>query len=163
MVETDDKWKRRKWLTAYAPLFIWILVIFYLSSGQGSFEETSRIIRPLLEFFFPDFSPETIDRYHAFIRKLAHPAVYAVLGLLSCRAFQKPTLFAWVPKASLLVVSVAVLDELNQSFIGSRTGSTWDVALDSAGGLSAVFIFWLVFWRRRSSVKISHSYSSSSE
>lgn len=155
--------KRRERITLYAPLLCWIAVIFYLSSGQGSFEETSRIVRPLLEFFFPDASPETINSYHAFIRKLAHPMVYAILGLLAARTFHKPALLAWVLKAILLVVSVAILDELNQSFISSRTGSPWDVALDSAGGLAAVIMFWLVSGRRRSPVEIGSSDPDSNE
>lgn len=89
--------------------------------------------------------------------------VYAILGLLATRAFHKPALLAWVLKAILLVVSVAILDELNQSFISSRTGSPWDVALDSAGGLAAVIMFWLVSGRRRSPVEIGSSDPDSNE
>ena len=45
--------------------------------------QTSRFIRPLIEFFFPGASPETILLIHAFIRKSAHFIEYGLLGLLA--------------------------------------------------------------------------------
>ena len=51
-VQNSSLQKWREAVTVYAPLFLWIGVIFYFSSGQGSMAETSRFIRPLLEFLF---------------------------------------------------------------------------------------------------------------
>ncbi len=152
------KWRGR--LIRYAPLFLWIAFIFYLSSGQGSFEQTSRFIRPLLEFFFPGTSPESISFYHGIVRKLAHPTVYAVLGYLSIRAFtslesqklQRKFVFLSV----LLVVCVAALDEFNQSFLSVRTGSIWDVLLDSVGGVLAIGLY-ILYRRLRSKPEIDSS------
>jgi hypothetical protein len=87
--ESAQKIKRRERFILYAPLLIWIGVIFLLSSGQGASSRTSLIIRPILEFLFPAALPETIDFYHGVIRKFAHFTEYAVLGLLACRAFAK--------------------------------------------------------------------------
>lgn len=135
--------ERHGWLLRYVPLFLWIGVIFYLSSSQGSASETSRFIRPILEFFFPAALPETISFYHGIIRKFAHFAEYAVLGLLACRAFNTAALrttrllYAW-----LLVIVVAVLDETNQSLNPSRTGSAVDVTIDVIGGTVAVILFY---------------------
>lgn len=139
--------KRRKWLTAYAPLIIWIVVIIGLGSGMGAANETSRIIRPLLEFLFPDALPETLAAYHGYIRKFAHFAEYAVLAFLAYRAFKPSRAFLL---SFLLFALVAIIDETNQSFINTRTASPYDVLLDISGGVTMLFTIWLV--RRRRSV-----------
>jgi VanZ family protein len=147
LVKTDNKLKRRRWLTAYAPLFIWVVVIIDLGSGMGAVNETSRIIRPLLEFLFHGALPETLSIYHGYIRKFAHFAEYAVLAFLAYRAFnpRRPFLFSF-----LLVALVAIADETNQSFINTRTASPYDVLLDISGGVAMLFAIWLV--RRQRSV-----------
>lgn len=139
--------KRRGRFIRYAPLFIWIIVILGLGSGLGAANETSRIIRPLLEFLFPDALPETLTVYHGYIRKFAHFTEYAVLAFLAYRAFRswRPFRFSF-----LLVVVVAITDETNQSFINTRTASPYDVLLDISGGVAMLFAIWLV--GRRQSV-----------
>lgn len=130
--------KRRRWLTVYAPLAIWIAVIIGLGSSFGAMNETSRFIRPLLEFFFPSAPPETLTIYHGYIRKLAHLAEYAILAILARRAFthfRMPIL-----KAMGLVVLVAVVDEFRQSFDPRRTGAPVDVIIDLAGGILGLAI-----------------------
>lgn len=134
-------------LWRYAPLFFWIGVIFYLSSGQGSFEHTSLFIGPLLAFLFPDASPETLAEYHGFIRKSAHFIAYAILGFLAYRPFANRR--SWPVISLLIVIVVAILDEVNQSYNAARTGTPGDVLLDFAGGLAAVVLIWLI--RRRGS------------
>lgn len=135
-------------LFAYAPLFLWIGGIFYMSSGAGSFEHTSRFIGPLLNFLFPDAPPETIAAYHAFIRKCAHFVAYAILAFLAFRAFAGRARWPFIALAIVLIV--AVLDELNQSYNSSRTGTIADVVLDLAGGLTAVVA--ILFWKRRAKI-----------
>ena len=129
-------------MTAYAPLIIWIGVIFYLSSGQGAMTETSRFIRPILVFLFPDAPETTLAIYHGYIRKFAHFAEYAVLAFLASRAFIKAS-GSWYVLAFGLTLAVAVLDEINQSFNPNRTSSEWDVILDVIGGVFAIVCFWL--------------------
>lgn len=131
--------RRRRWLTAYAPLMIWIVVVLGLGSGFGAMNETSRIIRPVLEFFFPAAPPETLTLYHGYIRKFAHLAEYAVLGFLACRAFA-PNRHRFLG-AVVLVVAVAAIDEFNQSFNPARTSTPWDVALDVVGGVLAILMY----------------------
>ena len=150
-----EKLKRREQLMLYAPLIIWIGVIFLLSSGQGSMKQTSLIIRPLLEFFFPSASPETLLLYHGVIRKFAHFAEYAVLGLLACRTFARSN-HAFLRDhfylaAGVLIIVIAGLDELNQSFNSARTGAILDVAIDVSGGAIAILAYWLMRKRRHHS------------
>jgi VanZ family protein len=132
--------RRREWLTLYAPLLLWIGVIFLLSSSQGASGRTSLIIRPLLEFLFPSAPEQTLVFYHGLIRKGAHFTEYAVLGLLACRAFR--SLRQFVLLALGLVLLVASLDEFNQSFNPLRTGSPWDVAIDVSGGVLAILFYY---------------------
>jgi VanZ family protein len=132
----------------YAPLFLWIGVIFLLSSGSGSSAATSRIIRPLLEFLFPTASEESLQLMHFYIRKCAHFTEYAVLGYWALRAFIR-TASEWLRNhpyisAFAVVIVVASLDEFNQRFISSRTSSVWDVLLDISGGIFGIAILFFV-------------------
>jgi VanZ family protein len=54
----------------------------------------------------------------------------------------RATLLAW-----LGTLSIAALDEWHQSFIPSRTGTVWDVLLDSVAGVAFLVIAYL--WLRR--------------
>jgi VanZ family protein len=139
--------ERRIWLIAYAPLIVWIIVVLGLGTGIGSMNETSRFIRPLLEFLFPDASPAKLLQYHGYIRKLAHFAEYAILAFFAYRAFKVRRPFVL---AILLVAAVAIADEMNQSFSSSRTASPNDVLLDVIGGASTLFLIWLASRVKRS-------------
>jgi VanZ family protein len=141
-----DTWRGR--ILRYAPLILWIVVIFLLSSGSGSTAATSRIIRPLLEFLFPTASEESLQLMHFYIRKTAHFTEYAVLGYWALRAFTR-TAAEWLRNhpyisAFVIVITVASLDEFNQRFISSRTGSVWDVLLDISGGIFAIAAWYFV-------------------
>ena len=136
---------------AYAPVLVWVAVILILGSGPGSSAQTSRFIKPLIEFFFPDAAPDTFLLVHGFIRKTAHFVEYAVLALLSARAAlltDGQLRKYWWLFALGLVVAVAVTDEINQSFYSTRTSSEWDVLLDITGGAFAIVCVALIRWRR---------------
>lgn len=100
--------------------------------------ETSRVIRPLLEFLLPSAAPETLTLIHGYIRKFAHFAEYAVLAFFALRALM-PYKHRFAVALAFAAV-VATVDELNQSLDPSRTSSPWDVALDIAGAASTVFV-----------------------
>ena len=138
-----DPLNRRRWLLAYAPLLIWTVFTLGLGSGAASMGETSRFIRPLLEFLFPSADAETIYLYHAAIRKLAHIFQYGVLGLLAHRAFS--TFKRPVVLALCYVALVAISDEMHQSYDPSRTATPVDVILDVVG---AVLVLGLLFFIR---------------
>jgi VanZ family protein len=138
--------KRRRWLTAYAPLLFWTALTLGLGTGVGSMSETSRILKPLLEYFSPSADAETLRYYQIYIRKLAHVFQYGVLGALAYRAF---IAFRFqLILAVLFVAFVAAIDEFNQSFNPARTSNAWDVALDVAGGILAI-LFYRYFTQKR--------------
>ncbi|HEX8177330.1 MAG TPA: VanZ family protein [Pyrinomonadaceae bacterium] len=134
----------------YGPLLLWMAFIFFASTAQLSASNTSRIIRPLLIWLFPDISEESLAFVHFIVRKLAHLTEYAILGLLAARAFMTSSreglrrrwfLYAW-----LLVIVYALSDELHQRFVPARTGSIYDSLIDITGGFIALSL--LAAWRR---------------
>lgn len=148
MAEDDNLNIRRGRFVRYAPLVLWIGVIFFLSTGQASMAETSRIVRPILEFLFPSASEETLRIYHGFIRKFAHFAEYALLAFWAARALADSSVeflgkHRFILSAGLVFI-ISAIDETNQSFVSARTGSIWDVLLDFAGGLSMI-LFLCIF------------------
>lgn len=137
---------RRKWLTAYAPLLIWTVVVLGLGSGLGEINETSRFIRPLLEFLFPSAAAETLTVLHGYIRKGAHLFEYAILAILAINAFRSFRHRGLIALA--IVLAVASIDEFNQSFNPARTGTPFDVLIDLVGGLVGLTLWWVVSWLR---------------
>jgi VanZ family protein len=92
--------------------------------------------------------------FHHYLRKTGHVLGYGMLSLLLLRGWRasfgrvhtlllRAALLSWLGTAS-----VAALDEWHQSYIPSRTGTIWDVALDTLAGV--VFLVIAYFWLRRS-------------
>jgi VanZ family protein len=94
-------------VSAWLPVVAWAGLIFTLSS-------------------IPDLGTG-LGGWDLVLRKLAHAAEYAVLGLLLQRALDH----AWAP--FLLGVAYAITDEIHQAFVPGRLGSPLDVAIDAAG------------------------------
>ncbi|MEO6050331.1 MAG: VanZ family protein, partial [Pyrinomonadaceae bacterium] len=136
----------------YAPVFLWIGVIFFLSSNSGSMAETSRFVGPILKYLFPNISEETLRTIHGLVRKTAHFTEYAILAFFIIRALSKSSVAAlrsYRYLGALIVVAViAESDEFNQSFEPSRTASAWDSGLDILGGAAMICILWLLGWPR---------------
>jgi VanZ family protein len=141
MPQSESQRSGRRTLGAWAVVIAWTLLISAFSGDAFSADSTSRFIRPLLRWLFPDALPEILNRLHAAVRQGAHAFEYGVLALLSFRALRLSTdsspgrTFAL---ALLLVLAVATADETHQALSQARTGSPWDVALDLAGGALAL-------------------------
>lgn len=105
-------WRLRLWL----PVVAWAGLIFALSSipGLGT----------------------GLGVWDLVLRKLAHAAEYAVLGLLLARAVAALPAFA-------LGLAYAVTDEVHQHFVEGRQGAARDVAVDAVG-----LVLGLVAYRR---------------
>ena len=109
--------------------------------------QTSRIIGPILDFFFPNMPEPDRLVVHYYVRKTAHFTEYAVLAFMTMRAlvnagYRMKRL--WLSAAGVgLALLIACIDEFNQAFEPSRTGSPWDVALDVSGAVFMVIFLWL--------------------
>lgn len=129
----------RDFIKYWLPVIIWMCVIFWMSTGTFSSEQTSQFIIPLLNFLFPWFSPQDADLIHGLIRKSGHVTEYFILGLLSFRAFRGESSqiwrLRWTVFGTVVVVLFAMSDEFHQSFVASRTSSYVDVGIDSVGGI----------------------------
>jgi VanZ family protein len=129
-----------RWLQRWWPALLWAIVISTFSTGLFTSDNTSRIIVPLLRWFFPHASQETLFLVHHFIRKMGHVTEYFVLSLLILRGIRagKPgTHLGWALAAIAVVACYAALDEFHQSFVPGRTAAVSDVLIDTAGGIAA--------------------------
>ena len=142
---SDNKWRAA--LTRFAPLILWIGVIFLLSSPEASMARTSGLLSPILHYLWPNISPDTDYIVNLAVRKLAHFTVYAILAILAARSFalsRATNLFRFRYIFPLvLAFLVASLDEFNQSLEPSRTGLFSDVILDFASACVMTAILWL--------------------
>ena len=153
------KSKRRKRLI----FFLWLLVFavaamifcFSAQDGEDSMQTSGGIVAYLLRLVIPGFDGMTYrekmaiyNKLQYLVRKAAHFTEFAMLGaslrlLLHALALRWPTLIAWS-----VGTLYACTDEWHQMIIGTRTASWWDVALDSAGVLTAVLLTALWLHRR---------------
>lgn len=127
----------RYWLPALA----WMAVIWVLSSDAGSIERTAGLLVPLLTWLLPWATPGQIARIHGLMRKLGHLTEYAILAALWFRALHRERRLtsaasAWV--ALTASIAWAVLDEIHQATVPSRTASIADVMIDVTGAAFAV-------------------------
>ncbi|HEV2704521.1 MAG TPA: VanZ family protein [Pyrinomonadaceae bacterium] len=144
-----SKWRARLW--RYGPVVVWMSVIFFASTGSLSASNTSRIVRPLLLWLFPDITEEGLMQAHFLVRKGAHLTEYAILAMLAARAFLTSAnarlRHFWYAFALALVVAYALLDEFHQSFVQTRTGTIYDSLIDITGGACGLLLVWA--WRKR--------------
>src|SRR5687768_18080706 len=71
----------------YGPLTLWTGVILFASTDGFSAGNTSRIIRPLMLWLFPEITEAQLGTVHLLTRKTAHFVEYAILAFLAQRAF----------------------------------------------------------------------------
>lgn len=102
---------------------------------------------------FPEITEAQLGTVHLLTRKTAHFVEYAILAFLARRAFitsmREGLKNQWFALSLILVVVVAVIDELHQSFVPARTGSIYDSGIDIAGGFTVLLVSW-IYRRRRS-------------
>lgn len=144
-------WRSRVW--RYGPLLVWMVLIFLFSTGGLSASNTSRIIRPVLLWLFPEISEERLALVHFIVRKAAHFTEYAVLALLAARAFLGSSRDVlrrrWFLSSLILVTVYALSDEYHQRFVPTRTGSVYDSLIDISGGLTALLLLFTIRHKRK--------------
>ncbi len=116
----------RKFARYYLPLFLWLSLIFYLSSIEGSTNH------------------KTVSVWFYIERKGAHIAEYFILTLLLLRIFVFHKKINKL-RSFFLSISISLLwafsDEFHQRFVFGREGKLTDVIIDSIGILLAVLFF----------------------
>ncbi len=145
--------KQRRNFRHWAPVFLWMGVIFFMSTGVFSEQNTSLIIEPVLQLFAPSLSQHQIKMIHDLIRKAGHVTEYFIFGLLLFRAFygssaEKRT-WRWAVLSAVFAALYAASDEFHQSFVATRTPSVLDVGIDTAAGILAQGVSLLCYHRRK--------------
>lgn len=142
-----------KQLQAWLLVALWAALVWGLGSDDLSAADTSRFLRPWLEWLYPDLTVLQLYRVLVSIRKAAHVVEYALLAILTLRALllgKRPSALACALLALAFVITFATADETRQGFSAARTGSAWDVALDTTGGaIAIVLLLYLRFGRFR--------------
>lgn len=130
-----------RYLQYWLPVALWMGIIFWMSTGTFSSQNTSAILEPIITLLIPDLSHEDLDVIHEAIRKAGHVTEYFIFGVLLFRAFRgssdKPRPWQWTLYSLLITLGYAAGDEYHQSFVSTRTASLLDVCFDVSGGLLA--------------------------
>ena len=149
MITSGSKLIIRYWF----PVVIWMGVIFWMSTGSFSSDNTSLFIEPILHFLFPGISTTEVASLHGWIRKAGHVTEYLILGMLLFRAFRsesgQPWRLRWSIQAAIVLLIYALSDEFHQSYVATRTASIIDVGIDLAGGMLALFAIAIRYHPRR--------------
>ena len=136
-------------LKYWLPPAIWMAAIITFSSDVGSGEHTSHWLLPILRILAPWATEAQLEALHWLVRKAGHVTEYAILTALWYRALRGGR--SATPRAAAVIalaisIAWAVIDEIRQSFVPSRTASAMDVATDSIGGLIVVALA-VLGWR----------------
>lgn len=126
-------------------------MIWVVSGDAGSSSWTNWLIYSFLQKFWTTLQWEPFAEVMFHVRKGMHVVTYFGFALLLLRALR--TQFETAPLGRLAVVAVVIAaalgaaDEIHQSMVPSRTGSPWDVLLDTTGAVLAAIL--TVLWSRR--------------
>ena len=127
---------RSRVVRAWIVVVLWAVVVWILGGDSLSAASTAGILRPLIEWFRPDFPPREMYSLLVSIRKFSHVAEYGLLTLLVLRALwigSVRSVATSLGLTCLLVGTLALADEARQAYSPERTGSGWDVGLDLGG------------------------------
>lgn len=92
-----------------------------------------------------------IEKFVFIVRKGAHFSIYLILGLLIMSYFKE--IYLVNNKALFITVLICFLyacsDELHQLFVPGRSGEIRDVLIDTLGGATGGYLYYLIFKIRR--------------
>lgn len=135
-------------ITYWLPPLVWMTLICPFTNDAVSFSGTSRILIPLLKWFFPEAPDEQIEFLYLVARKVGHFVVYSVLAWLTFRAIRGNSRQRWrgrwVVGSAVMAIGYAIFDEYAQSFIPTRTASIFDVVIDASSVLTMLVVLSLL-------------------
>lgn len=144
---TKDNKRIKHWLSVIMVL-LWMACIFFFSAqvAESSNGLSLGLAEKLYGFVIRWISVEKLplDLFNHYIRKLAHFAIYGVLGILLSYAYfknqwmmgKRQWLYIW-----LTGTVYAMTDELHQFFVPGRAMQFRDVLIDSGGCLAGILAF----------------------
>lgn len=141
---------RWRWLAVLCMM----VVTFLLGTDYFSSQNTRQIIQWIMSFFFYEAADPTRPALgEGWLRKSAHFLEYALLAWLWFRALRGDHAlswrWSWAAVAFLAASLWAGIDEIQQHYSAQRTGSPWDVLLDSSGALTAILLIGLTSFGQR--------------
>lgn len=137
---------------SFVPAICMMLLIFQFSGQNGtessnlSYKVTKGLVivadHALQKNLSDDEIEMYVEKYHHYVRKLAHFSEYLLLAVSVAFPLYVYGLrgFWLVIFAGLFCVGFACLDEYHQSFVAGRSPSRRDVMIDSCGALIGIYI-----------------------
>lgn len=138
-------------------LVLWMIVIFVMSAqpAEQSSKTSDGLADKIVSVFYSDFDElsnsrqaEIMETATYVIRKTAHFLEYFVLGVLAflvAVSFFKCKIYLCGLTSWIFCVLYSVGDEIHQYFVPGRACRVGDMAIDSAGGLTAILILAIIF------------------
>ncbi|MGI6263915.1 MAG: VanZ family protein [Acutalibacteraceae bacterium] len=152
-------------IAAWLAVVGWMAVIFALSNqtaaessalSGGLIEQVAQAVTPGFEELPPQEQTAVVDQWQNAVRKLAHAAEFAVLGVLLWVALSRvPRLWIRAAIAAGISLLYAISDEGHQFFVAGRGPGALDVCIDLAGALAGVGLALAAtaLWRKRKNHK----------
>ena len=134
------------------------VVILCETTDTFSAAHTSSALRPVIESWFGRMTNDAWGTLHHHIRKTGHFIGYGLVSVAYMRGWlhapERPVRVSslrWTLRAGglgvLSAAAIASLDEWHQTFLPSRTGTPFDVGLDTLGAIAMTLIVVLVMAR----------------
>lgn len=126
-------------------IILWMIVIFMFSNqkavessklSDGLILRTVRIIEKINHKQYSD--EEILKRFIYPVRKLAHVAIYFILGFLVYLYIKDLKIDNKIIISILICALYATSDEIHQLFILGRSGEVKDVLIDTLGGVLGI-------------------------
>jgi lipopolysaccharide/colanic/teichoic acid biosynthesis glycosyltransferase/VanZ family protein len=138
----------KKFFQYFLPPLLVMALIFPLGNQALASHRAYELFVQVFRWILPHASRHAAGLGYIIFRKSGHFFTYGFMAFLLYRAFRagrgprwKP---AWLVQAAAVGISYGFLDELLQTFVPRRSGSSFDWAVDTAGIILALA---LTAWR----------------
>ena len=126
--------RKHKSLLAWLPVFIWLEIIFILSSIPAA-----------------ELPAMPSEGWHFWAHRTAHILEYAVLGVLVIRAYTHDRPYKGLGTVFLLALFIllaGLFDEWHQSFVPGRDCELLDAMFDTVCGTFGMLLYKICFYKK---------------